>query len=349
MIDCQADPVGAARRLADAFASGGRLVVMAPTMPDHGRHVAVEFLHPAVTGAVALPARFLEQGQPVARPGDVVLVIGDSADRSAAVAEPDLEIPALSDAEIMTCYHLLWELVQLELASADIDEQPNHETLSDDGDSTDFLYPFLDGPVAEAAADLTYSAEAKAAESATVAEQSVAANEQVLGAAASAVSESVARGGTVLTMGNGGSACDAARAARLLNHAGVAAESLASDYAVVTALGNDLGAQNVFSRQLEALGRPGDILVGFSTSGTSSNLLSAFDQAKSVGMVTIGFAGYNGTGFAAHPSVDHTVAVGSQSVHRIQEAQAVLLDIMINRIITDHVTTDHITKDHSDE
>lgn len=328
MIDCQADPVGAARHLAASFASGGRLVVIAPTMPDHGHHVAVEFLHPAVTGAVALPARFVEQ-QSITRRGAVSLAIGDPADWRNTCAQPDLVIPALADAEIMTCYHLLWELVQLEMASAD-----TAGTLSADGDSTDFLYPFLDGPVAEAAADLTYSAEVKAAESVEVANQSAQANEEVLGAAASAVRRAAAEGGMVLTMGNGGSACDAARTARLLNKVGVAAESLASDYAVVTALGNDLGAQNVFSRQLEALGRPGDVLIGFSTSGTSANLLSAFDQAKRIGMITIGFAGYDGAGFAAHPSVDHTMAVGSQSVHRIQEAQAVLLNIMIDNLVT---------------
>ncbi len=313
-IDCHRDPVAGARHLASAFDAGRRLVVWAPDHPDHAHHVAVEFLHPVVAGTVALPAR-------VGRPGDdhhqnVVLAIGD-LDRSEGSIE--LHIPNLADDIIMVSYHLLWELVQLELSSV----------VQGDGDSTEFLYPFLDGRTDDADDQLRASAAAKVADSREVAAAALDGNRDVLRAAAQAVTEAVDGGGRLLTMGNGGSACDAARAARLLTARGVGAQSLAADYAVITALANDLGPAMVFARQVEAQGRPGDVLIGFSTSGTSQNLLEGFDQAHKIGMVTIGFAGYQGAGFVDHPSIDHTVAVASQSVHRIQEAQAVLLATLV--------------------
>ncbi len=335
MIDCHADPVDAARHLARAFSGGRWLVVVAPDTPDHARHVAVEFLHPVVTGAVALPARVAPPVGWVRSPGDVVLAIGDrlSWDHQADVV--DLVIPALSDAEIMTSYHLLWELVQLELGAVSPDVPP----LGGDGDSTDFLYPFLEGAVDEAVADLTYSAQAKAVESASVASAALAANGKQIAAVVELLAATAAAGGRVLTMGNGGSACDADRMVRLLSETeGPVAHSLAADSAVVTALANDLGTERVFARQLEALGRPGDVLVGFSTSGTSANLLAGFDQAKRRGLSTVGCAGYDGGGFEHQVSVDITLAVGSQSVHRIQEAQAVLLDAVICRLVaTSHL------------
>ncbi|MDH3300929.1 MAG: SIS domain-containing protein [Acidimicrobiia bacterium] len=321
-IDCVGHPVEAARLLAAAFDEGRRLAVTAPARDDHAHHVVVEFLHPVIAGTVALPAVVVPSGQ---RGGDddVVLAIGD-LDGGA-----DLVIATDGEADIMIAYHLLWELVQLELA-----DRPEAG-----GDSTSFLYPFLDGSTDDAGEHLRASAVAKVDESRQLAVESLAANAEMLERAASAVlsvaapageSGSVPSGrGRVLTMGNGGSATDAARAVRLLRRLGVPAQSLAADYAVLSALANDLGAERVFARQVEAVGRVGDVLIGFSTSGTSANLLAAFDEAKSRGLVTIGFAGYDGTGFAAHAAVDHTIAVSSQSVHRIQEAQAVLLDAMV--------------------
>lgn len=324
-IDCAGHPVEAARWLAAAFDDGRRLAVTAPGRDDHAHHVVVEFLHPVIAGTVALPATVMPDDSPVAG-DDVVLAIGGDG------PGVDLAITADGEADIMIAYHLLWELVQLELA-----DRPEAA-----GDSTNFLYPFLDGRADDATEHLRASAMAKVDESRRLAVESLAANADVIDRVASVVSSvaspSEATGavptgrGRVFTMGNGGSATDAARAVRLLSTLGVRAQSLAADYAVLSALANDLGPGRVFARQVEAVGRAGDVLIGFSTSGTSANLLAGFDEAKSRGLVTIGFAGYDGTGFASHAAVDHIVAVSSQSVHRIQEAQAVLLDAVVDAV-----------------
>ena len=135
-----------------------------------------------------------------------------------------------------------------------------------------------------------------------------------------------AAGGRLFTFGNGGSSTDAAALAALFARPpwGVAlpARSLVDDTAVLTALGNDVGFELVFSRQLIAHAGPADIAVGLSTSGSSRNLLAAFAEARGRGVLTIGLAGYDGGEMAASPDVAHRLVVPSDSVHRIQETQA---------------------------
>jgi D-sedoheptulose 7-phosphate isomerase len=138
-----------------------------------------------------------------------------------------------------------------------------------------------------------------------------------------------AAGGRLLTFGNGGSSTDAQDLASLfLSPDGTApplpAFGLTNDIAVITALSNDIGFDVVFSRQIGAFGRPGDIAVGLSTSGNSANLLSAFDEANHRGLLTVGIAGYDGGKMAEQMSIDYLFVVPSHSVHRIQEAQTTL-------------------------
>jgi len=102
--------------------------------------------------------------------------------------------------------------------------------------------------------------------------------------------------------------------------------SLAEDPATLTALANDLGVSRVFSRQVEACVRPGDVVVLFSTSGSSANLLSVLDLSAAAELVIVACAGYGGGPMAAHDNVDHGLIIDSASVHRIQEAQGVLID-----------------------
>ena len=323
-IDCGRDPVDAALWLARAFTAGRSLSVTAPGAPDHAHHVAVEFVHPVVAGTRPLAAA-VAPDEAAASPTDARLVIG-SADCAA-----DLVISAdQSDTDIVRGYHLLWELVQVAL------EHPGlvGSEAAAGGDSTGFLYPFLDAAEDDEASlrqALSASADAKRDESERLARQSLESNRDALEAAGAAVGRAVREGGRVLTMGNGGSATDAARLARVLRSRGMPAESLAADYAVATALANDLGAERIFSRQLDAFAKPGDVLVGCSTSGASRNLLAAFDQAAAVGLTTVGFSGYGGGSFAAHAGVHHSLVVQSMSVHRIQEAQAALMSALCDR------------------
>ena len=351
VIDCARRPVDAALWLARAFTSGRALMVRAPGCEDHAHHVAVEFVHPVVAGARSLPAA--AYGLPTAPPPFATapgpLGTGASARWCHLLIGPpdggpaDLSIPADDgDAAVMTGYHLLWELVQVALEHPGLvgtfdasggDSDSNGD--SDRGDSTGFLYPFLDAAESDEASlrsALEASVFAKRDSSERLAAESVAANRPALEEAAAMVNGAVATGGRVLTMGNGGSAADAARLVRLLGARGVEALSLAGDYAVVSALANDLGAEAVFARQIEALGAPGDVLIGCSTSGASPNLLAAFERAAAIGVRTVGISGYGGGAFAGRGGAEVCLAVASDSVHRIQEAEAALTAELCRRI-----------------
>jgi D-sedoheptulose 7-phosphate isomerase len=142
-----------------------------------------------------------------------------------------------------------------------------------------------------------------------------------------------AAGGRLFAFGNGGSATDAQQVASLYLSPGgdatpLAAFNLAGDTAVITALSNDIGIDVVFSRQIAAFGRQNDIAVGLSTSGNSANLLRAFDEASRLGMLTIGFSGYAGGKMAELDSIDYLFVAPSSSVHRIQEAQTTVYNIL---------------------
>lgn len=196
---------------------------------------------------------------------------------------------------------------------------------------TSFLYPFIDaGPADPAAllADLAASAQAKAAESVALRHSTLTANTELLARAAGEVARRFAAGGRLFAFGNGGSCTDsqlfAALFARPPSGRALPAWSLAADPSMLTALGNDVGYELVFARQLIARARPGDIAVALSTSGNSANLTAALVEARRRGMYTIGMAGYAGGAFADNPDVDACFVVRSQSVHRIQEAQALL-------------------------
>ena len=97
---------------------------------------------------------------------------------------------------------------------------------------------------------------------------------------------------------------------------------------MVTALCNDIGVEVVFARQLGALAGPGDIAVGLSTSGNSANLLRAFNEATRRGMLTVGLAGYEGGKMAEVDGLDYLFVVRSASVHRVQEAQTTIYQVL---------------------
>ncbi len=97
-----------------------------------------------------------------------------------------------------------------------------------------------------------------------------------------------------------------------------------ADQAVLSALGNDVGFELVFSRQLIAYASPPDMVAALSTSGSSANVLRGLAEARRRGLLTVGFAGYDGGDMAAPGVVDHLFVVASPSVHRIQETQDAL-------------------------
>lgn len=196
---------------------------------------------------------------------------------------------------------------------------------------TNFLYPFIDAQEHDPKsllADLTASAQAKASESLALRRATLAENSEFLATAATEMARRFAAGGRMFTFGNGGSCTDCTTLARLFARPPIGdplpAWSLTADQAIMTALGNDVGFELVFARQLIARGKPGDIAVAMSTSGSSPNLMTALAEARKRDMYTVGFAGYDGGQFAKSDDVDACFVVRSQSVHRIQESQALV-------------------------
>src|SRR5436190_7493783 len=153
-----------------------------------------------------------------------------------------------------------------------------------------------------------------------------------------AMARAFAAGATLLAFGNGGSTTDAQDlVTELLNppFAGwspLPAIALTNDIAVVTAVGNDVGFDNIFTRQVIAYGRKGDIAVGISTSGNSTNVLVALEQAKKQGLLTVGLAGYDGGKMLRSKAVDFCINSPSDHIPRIQEAQATVYHALLEVI-----------------
>ncbi|CAN5690162.1 hypothetical protein BH24ACT26_BH24ACT26_02680 [soil metagenome] len=224
-----------------------------------------------------------------------------------------------------TLYHVLWELVHVFFDHKgllkDRPPQATHET----GRSS-FLYPFLaeaetnlDGVLDEVRDSIL----AKAQD--VIAMRSASMDAAGLPETASLMAERISSGGRVLAFGNGGSATDAQDLVTDLvvppdDLCPVAATSLTNDAAVVTAIANDVGYDNVFARQIGAHGRDGDIALAISTSGGSRNVILAVEEARRRGLMTVSLAGYGGGRLAE--ICDRSHVVHGDYVPRIQEAQA---------------------------
>jgi len=139
---------------------------------------------------------------------------------------------------------------------------------------------------------------------------------------------SIRDGGKLLFFGNGGSAGDAQHLATELtirykrDRAAIAAIALTTDTSALTAAGNDLGFERIFARQIEALGRAGDVAIAISTSGKSPNVLAGLRQARAQGLVTAAFGGRGGGDLAG--IADHLLIVPSDTTARIQEMHITL-------------------------
>jgi D-sedoheptulose 7-phosphate isomerase len=140
------------------------------------------------------------------------------------------------------------------------------------------------------------------------------------------------KGGRLIVMGNGGSACDAQHVAVEFQHPiiekrrALPAIALTVDTATLTAIGNDTDFSRIFVDQLELLARPEDAALGISTSGASANVNRALKRAREKGLLTIGFAGRDG---GQMPDVcDYCFTVKAWSIHRVQETHTVLLHLI---------------------
>ena len=178
-------------------------------------------------------------------------------------------------------------------------------------------------------ADVRASALLKATEVSELRTQTLTEGRDQLIAAAETLRVCFEGGGKVLALGNGGSATDAMDLVADLRYPPAGrgwparrAIDLTEDTAIITAVGNDIGIEEIFQRQVIAYGKRGDVVVSLSTSGNSENMIEALAEARRREMATVAFVGYDGGRIAAEDLADHVIVTRSQNIPRIQEAQA---------------------------
>ncbi len=221
--------------------------------------------------------------------------------------------------------------------------------MSKAGAADDFsraFYPFLheeERQPQELMENLRFSLLEKARESVDVKARFFEENKDTILAASLAMARSFHRGRKMLVCGNGGSATDAQHVAVEFMHPVIVGRKalpaicLTSDMAMVTAVANDVGFDDVFTRQIIALGQEGDVLLGISTSGNSENLMHAFATARRMKLLTIGYAGNDGgkmEEMRANGLLDFCLTVPTSSIHRIQETHVALYHITWDMVHT---------------
>lgn len=158
--------------------------------------------------------------------------------------------------------------------------------------------------------------------------------------------KSLEGGGKIMFCGNGGSAADSQHLAAEMvvrlsgdkDRRALPAVALTTDTSILTACGNDFGFEQIFARQVEALGRPGDVLVAVSTSGNSVNIINAVEIAKNRKLAVIGFTGGDGGKLAG--MADIAIVIPSGDVQRIQEAHITVGHILIGLIEKEMINND---------
>jgi D-sedoheptulose 7-phosphate isomerase len=238
--------------------------------------------------------------------------------------------PSLRQELIETAYHLLWESVHIFFEHRGLlagrDAGPVH-----DSGASSFLYPFLaegETDLEAVIADVRASMLLKAEEIGELRDRTLDEGREPLLAAAAALRACFEAGGKVLALGNGGSATDAMDLVADLRYPPDPswrprpAIDLTEDTAIITAVGNDVGTEVIFQRQVIAYGRAGDAVVALSTSGNSTNVIAALEEGRRRGLISVAFVGYDGGRVAAEGIADHVVVTRSQNIPRIQEAQA---------------------------
>ncbi len=350
--------------MAERFARGGRLIAFGRSPADRSdaRHVAVEFVHPVIVGKRALPAIGLAgeggnlraQVELIACPEDIAIAFGADRDGGEAAAAITLArergcltvafasagaqwefTPPSGDTYVAqelveTLYHVLWELVHVFFDHRGL-LSGRDKPRSHDAGASSFLYPFLaerEDNLQQVLEDVRRSVLMKSDEIGALRTQTLSENGPALVAAAEDVLARLRQGGTLLALGNGGSATDAMdvvadfRTPAAPAGSGWAAIDLTEDTGIITAVANDIGPEAIFSRQVIAYGRSGDVLLALSTSGNSGNVIEALAEARRRGLMTIAMVGYDGGRVLADGLADHVIVTRSQHIPRIQEAQA---------------------------
>jgi D-sedoheptulose 7-phosphate isomerase len=345
--------------MSDRFQRGGRLLAFGSDQSaTDAQHVAVEFVHPVLTGKRALPALDLSMAYrvwvpAVVRAEDIVIGFGpphgdpevESAMQAAishgalVLALPGMNghyavSAASNDAfihqEIVEIlYHTLWETVHVFF---------ERRPIGHGGGAASFLYPFLGDrqqPTDDVVWEVAASIRSKAACVGRLRGEVAAQQTDDILAAAHAIQDRLTQGGAILCFGNGGSATDATDLALDLiaspkGYGRVPAISLAMEPATLTAVANDIGSDAVFLRQVSAHGRSQDVAIAFSTSGGSLNIIKALMEARAHGLLTVALLGYDGGEVRRQGLADHVIVVNSDQIPRIQEVQASIYHVMLD-------------------
>jgi D-sedoheptulose 7-phosphate isomerase len=341
----------ACREMAERFLRGGRLLAFGqgPCATD-AQHVSVEFVHPVIVGKRALPALDLSLSfqhglDAVLRPEDMVMGFGPPEGDAAVVdalrvargrgamtfALPGTEgsyavraetsDPFIHQEIVEILYHTLWETVHVYF---------EHRELGHDVGQAGFLYPFLGTErqvPADLAGDVARSIRMKVDDDAALRLQVAEEESEAIGAATRAIHERLGSGGKLIIFGNGGSATDANdwMLDCIMPPRGyhtIPAISLALEPAVILAVANDVGTDVIFLRQLIAHARPEDVAIAISTSGGSTNVITALAEARKQGLRTVALLGYDGGEIKRRHLADHFIVVRSDYIPRIQEVQA---------------------------
>jgi D-sedoheptulose 7-phosphate isomerase len=347
-----------ARRMAEAchqmserFLRGGRLLAFGrgPYATD-AQHVSVEFVHPVIVGKRALPAIDLSLAfepwlHTLVQADDIVMGFGPpegdrevwaalgAARRRGAMTfalpgaggsyfcNPVTENPFIHQELIEILYHTLWETVHVFF---------ERRELGHDVGEAGFLYPFL-GKEKQATLDIVEevasSIRMKVRDDARLRVQVAKEESEKIGNATTAIRERIDRGGKLIIFGNGGSATDANDwtidcIMPPAGYAPIPAVSLSLEPANISAIANDVGTELIFQRQLIAQARPNDVAIAISTSGGSKNIVTALEEARKRGLLTVALLGYDGGEVARRGLADFPLIVRSDYIPRIQEVQA---------------------------
>jgi D-sedoheptulose 7-phosphate isomerase len=207
-------------------------------------------------------------------------------------------------------------------------ERLAHEAEPDE-DPSGFLYPFLESGERDldlVLADVRASTVQKGRD---VIELRREIDLEAVERCSRALRDRFARGGRLIAFGNGGSSTDAQDAAADCLARGRPAIALTNDAATVTAVGNDVGFDKVFARQLIPLARQADVALAISTSGSSPNVVSGLEEARRRGMLTVAITGYDGGRLAQLDWLDHLFVVSSDYIPRLQEVHATIYHLLL--------------------
>lgn len=339
------------REMSERFLQGGRLLAFGKgAYATDAQHVSVEFVHPVIVGKRALPALDISHAfMPWLKTGlqENDMVMGFALSDGDTEIEKALEFakskgaltfaltgstadfaltleghpPFIQQELTEILYHTLWETVHVFF---------EHHELGHDVGASSFLYPFLGESKQDTQGileDVAVSIKQKAKDAEALREKITETSLEAIASVIKEIGKRIAEGGKVISFGNGGSATDANDFVFdcLTPPSGmnpIPAISLSMESANLTAIANDVGVDVMFTRQLIAHAKENDIVVAFSTSGSSRNIVASLEEARKRGLFTVALLGYDGGNIVRQHLADISLVVPSDYIPRIQEVQA---------------------------